>query len=236
MNPRSLTRSSERVLSTLVENGDQLITTTGCKLYIPTRFVEKGLIQIGNETYITMLYAMVVDDKYYSVSNVPARGRIEPTEVNTLFIEEEDYYEFVFAPGAVVIANVNLVSDKNILFDIHEEIIGKGKVPWYLTYNDLGKLFTLAPRYAGGSVGANHAVREMIVSIIARDHQNPVQFYRQSPDLGQRRPFYVPFKSVAYGASNTTAKLMGAYWNEGLTSALVNPTDRVEAIEEILRR
>ena len=51
-----------------------------------------------------------------------------------------------------------------------------------------------------------------------------------------RPPALIPFRSVTYGATNTTAKLMGAYFDEGLTSALVNPSQRTEKIEELLRR
>lgn len=236
MNPKQLTRDADKVNATLEEVGDQLITTKGCKIYIPTRYAEKGLINVGDDTYITMLYAMVVDDRYYAVSLVPAKGRIEPDVTNTVSMLGDEYFEFIFEPGSVVIGNLNLVQDKNITFDIHEELIGRGKIPWYLDYDDVGKLFDEAPKHAGVKVGANHAILEMIASTVARYEEDPTQFYRQIKDKVNVKPFYVPFKSVSYGASNTTAKLMGAYWNEGLTSALVNPTDNVEAIEELLRR
>lgn len=236
MNPKQLVRDAAKVNATLTEVGDQLVTLTGCKIYIPTRYAEKGLISVGDETYIVMMYALVIDDKYYAVSNVPARARIEPDVTNTVSLESDEYFEFIFEPGSVVIANLNLVQDKNLTFDIHEELVGRGKIPWYFNYDDTGKLFDEAPKHAGVKVGANHAILEMIASTIARDETDPTRFYRQIPDIKKVTPFYVPFKSVTYGASNTTAKLMGAYWNEGLTSALINPTENVEAIEELLRR
>ena len=45
----------------------------------------------------------------------------------------------------------------------------------------------------------------------------------------------LPLKSIAYGLSNTTSRLMGNYLNDGMNSALVNPSTQNESIEDLLR-
>lgn len=239
MNIKGLVRNPEMVHSTLKElDNDTVVTTKGCKIYIPARFGERKLAILGHETYIVAIFAMVVDDRYYAVSIEPAMMRIDPTTVNTINLDGENYYEFTFDPGSTVIANTNLVKKDTLTYDIFQEIVSKGRVPWYISYEDLATLYDGAPKHAGVTIGANHAIIEMILSVIARDPSDATKYYRQAlkDAKGPIKPLYVPFSSVTHGATNTTAKLMGAYWKEGLNSALVNPTDKVERVEELLRR
>jgi hypothetical protein len=49
-------------------------------------------------------------------------------------------------------------------------------------------------------------------------------------------PTFIPFRSPIYGATNTTAKLIGAYFDDSINSALVNPSEKVEGVESLLRR
>lgn len=241
MDPSQLKRDPKRVHQDLsVLRDKRMITKEGCKLYIPARFQEQKLASIGAESYVLGIFAIVVGDKYYGVSNVPSMMKVDPATINTVTIEEEDYLELVFEAGDTVVSNVDLVKNDALLYYIYNEVIAKGHVPWYINYEDLGRLFEQSKKYAGASLGANHAVMEMIAASVTRDASNKTKFYRHTveskDDLEKRPPVMIPLRSVTYGATNTTAKLIGAYWDEGVTSALVNPSDKVEPIEEILRR
>lgn len=241
MNPKLLKREPTKVHSYLRELEDgRLVTTKGCKIYIPTRFAERGLASIGIETHIVGIYAIVVEDLYYGVSMVNAMIRIEPTSTMKVVIEEEEYFEFMFEPGSTVMASTQLVKQDTLVYKIYDEIISKGRVPWYLGYLELGKLFDTAKYHAGANIGGNHEVTELIVSMIARDPKDRTKYYRQTvktlDDLKRTPPAFIPLRSVTYAATNTTNKLAGSYFNDGLVSALVSPADRVERIEEILRR
>lgn len=241
MDPRKLKRDPSKVHAYLREMEDgTLCTTKGCKIYIPARFTEQQMAFLGTETSISGIFAITVDDTYYGVSLVNAMMRIEPTSTNYIKLDDEDYIEFVFDPGSVVIADTNLVKRDTFIYRVYSEIIAKGHVPWFMSYEDLGRIFESAPKHAGVSVGANFAIVEMIIAAISRLSADRSMFYRHAlkmeKDLGTIPAFYIPLRSVTYGASNTTAKLVGAYWEEGLTSALVNPSDTVEPIEGLLRR
>jgi hypothetical protein len=112
-------------------------------------------------------------------------------------------------------------------------------VPWYLGYPELAQLFNTARYHAGANIGSDHEVIELLVSIISRDPKDITRYYRQvaktMQEVKKNPPIYTPLKSVANVATNTTNKLAGSYFSEGVVSALVNPAERTERIEGILR-
>ena len=74
------------------------------------------------------------------------------------------------------------------------------------------------------------STRIMLLELLGKE-----QIIHNREDLKTKKFVTIPLRSVAYAASNTTNKLAGSYFSVGLTSALVNPTERVEKIEAILR-
>lgn len=241
VDPKQLKRAPERIqqdLKTLKD--DRIITQGGCKIYIPARYQDNGLAVLGEETLILGICLFVVEDRYYGVSRAPTMLRIEPANISTLKIEGEDYLEFDFPAGSTVIANANVVQDGNLLYPIYNLFIANGQVPWFFTYEDLGKLFEHSKEYTGVKLGANRVVHEMIAATISRDPEHLNRQYRHVvsslKEVESNPPTIVKLNSVTHGATNTTAKLIGAYWEEGVTSALVSPSEQVEPIEDLLRR
>ena len=240
MDVRSLIRDPSRVQACLEELPDgSLIAKRPVKIYIPARFVERGLAEIGAESHIVGIYAMVVEDAYYAVSLVNAMMPIIPTSIVETKIQGDGYYEFAFAAGSVIFPTTDLVKTDVLVYRIYDEIISKGRVPWYLGYTELGHLFDSALYHAGANIGQNNEVTELIVSLIARDAEDRTKYYRSTAltqeDLVKHPPTFIPLKSVTYAATNTTNKLAGSYWSVGVVSALVSPSDRVEKIESLLR-
>lgn len=234
-------REPSKVRAALAEQPDgSVVTARGCKIYIPRRFVEKELAFIAAEIYIVGIYAIVVDDKFYGVSTANAMMRITPTTISTVKFGDDSYFEFSFEAGSVVIADTMLIKSDTLVYKIFDEIIAKGHVPWYMGYEDLATLFDSSDYHAGVRLGPSHAVLEMFAAAIARDPEQRSKYYRHSitaqDDPSVRPPVVIPLRSLTYGATNTTAKLLGSYWNDGLTSALVQPAEKVERIEELLRR
>ena len=88
-------------------------------------------------------------------------------------------------------------------------------------------------------MGSTPAVLEIIVSTICRDSNDLRRYYRQvvetKEEISQNPPALIPLRNVSYGATNTIAKITGSRFDEGMTSAIVSPGDRVERTEKILR-
>ncbi len=237
---QSLTRDAKRVTDTLEELDDgRLVTKKGCKIYIPARFAEQDLAYLGINNYIVGIYAIVVDDMYYGVSTVNAMINIDPTDSNKIKLEDSEYIEFIFAPGSTVFKSVNLVKIDVLTYKIYDEIFSKGRVPLYLDYNDLGGIFDTAKYHANANLGTTGEVTELIASMISRDSINKTKYYRTTvqslSDVRNNPPAFIPMRSVAYAATNTTTRLGGSYFDKGVVSALVNPSDRVERIESLLK-
>lgn len=235
-----LKRDASRVHECLRELPDgRLVALKPLKVYIPSRFAERGLASIGIETNIVGIYAMVTEDGYYAVSLVNAMMRIEPTSSLKIMVDDTEYLEFYFEAGSTVVASVQLVRTDTLVYRIYDEIISKGRVPFYLSYSELGRLFDTAKYHANANIGSNHEVTELIVSLIARDPKNKHRYFRvaaKEAEINKIKPAFIPLRSVTYAATNTTNKLAGSYFHEGVVSALVSPSDRVERIESLLRR
>lgn len=241
MDYRKYVRDAAKVQSYLRElEGDRLVTTKGCKIVIPVRFAERDLAFVGIETRIVGIFAIIVEDQYYAVSICNAMMRITPSSTNKVMYDDDEYYEFTFDAGATVCPSLQLVKIDTLVYSIYDEILSKGRVPWYLGYKEMGQLFDTAQEHAGANVGQQQEVTELMVSLVARDEEDRTKYYRQvimSPeDMLKKKPAFIPLRSVAYAATNTLNKLAGSYARDGLVSALVTPTERVERLEELLRK
>lgn len=237
MDLKQYVRDGKRVQSHLKEMADgSVVTTRGCKIYIPSRFRDKHLAEIGNETYILGVFMMTVEDGFYAVNNVNAMIPIEPTSVNNVIIENKDYLEFIFEAGDTVFPTTDVVQTNKLVYYIFDEIVAKGNVPVYMDYNDLCNLFKTSQQFAGVRLASTPTIMHMLLSKIARDPKDPSIYFRQvtnGRDSGKVR--YISLRSTTHGATNTTARLLGSYFSDNVTSALVNPSERNENVESILR-
>lgn len=228
-------------MKTLEEMPDGSVKTkTGCRIFIPKRFLEKGVAEIGSENYTLGLFPIVGPDNSYLLFNAIAYVYLNPSEFSTCFIDGDEYIEFRFDKGTTVIKTLNLVQKDTLVYSVFNDFISSGNVPWYIDYDDAGAMFDTATTIAGTSIGENPETIEMLVATISRDPSKKMEYFRQLvktiEDVKKKRPAYVPLKSVTYSATNTTNKLAGAYFDEGITSALNNPTTRPDTIGTILRK
>lgn len=240
MDLKSLVRDADKVKSVLTELPDgRLVTSKRVCIYIPTRFAERDLAYIGLDNNIVGIYAIVLDNTYYGVSTINAMINIDPSSINRIKIEDEQYFEFVFNPGSTVFKSVNLVKTDVLTYKIYDEIFSNGNVPWYINYQDLGKIFDTARYHAGANIGGNKEVTELIASLVARDPVDRTKYYRtvleSTADLKKKEPMFIGLKSVVYSATNTTNRLGGSYMSTGIVASLVNPSERVERVENLLR-
>lgn len=209
------------------------------KVYIPSRFPQRDLATFEEEITFTGICAVVLDDLYYMASSICAPIRSEPTLVSTAVIDDVEYIEMHYEAGDRVICSEDLVMIDNLLYRIYDEIIAKGRVPWYVDYRELGAIFQTSLKHAGVRVGKTPTVMEIIAAAICRDGSDLKRYYRQVvetyEDITQSPPTIIPLRNVSYGATNTIAKITGSRFDEGMTSAIVNPGERVERTEKILR-
>lgn len=233
-----LTRNPGLVKTKLVENkAGEVIVTEKCVIQVPARFSTIGLGQIGLETIIYGCFALILDTGEYSVFNINALVELCPSRTIIVEVDGVDYHQFEFDAYQVLIRTTDLVKRDSIIYNVFDEFIFKGKVPWYLDYDDVGKLFDTAKKYANSDVSKNQDVIEFLVSMISRNKQNRDKLVRNiaSDYKDTKNISYVPLSSVFYNVNNTLNKLAGSYFSQGVVSALVKKSDQISEIEKILR-
>jgi hypothetical protein len=233
-------RNAQAVLPKLVVNeGGQVITKANCKIQVPVRFSEIGLGQIGIDTFAYGLFPIIMEDGNYALMNVTALVELDPFKLEIIEIDDVQYHEFSFEAGQVVIKTTNLLQKETLMYNILDELIFKGKIPWYVAYEDLGKIFDSAKKHAKSNVGNIPETIEFIAAMVCRSKEDRTKYIRTVAntykDTSLSQISYVPLKSVFYAVNSTVNKLTGSYFSDGIVSALVNPTTKVEKIESILR-
>lgn len=234
---QKLSRDPDRVKEALAETDDgAIVAKKDCAIYVPEPWINHGLVELGEQTYILAVYALVVEDTYYALSIVNSMVRVEPSSINHIYINNKSYLELVFEPGDRLVASKEVVKSDKLLYAIFSEIVSKGNVPVYLNYLDLGRLFDTAKSHGGVKLSSTPTILHMLLSVIARNPDDKTQFFRQITNGDDfENVSYVSLSSSIYGATNTTARMMGSFFDDNLSSALSRRVEEEEDIEAILR-
>lgn len=232
------TRNAEKVLSLLTDlPGKPVIAKQKLMIQFPTRFNEIGLAKVGAETFVFGLFIIVAENGDYALCNVNSLIELGKGLVEKETIGDVEYFNYTFQPGDVVMKTKELVCRPPLVYKAIDEFVFKGKVPWYVEYDDMGKLFDTAKKYAKTRANILPSVTEFMAAYIARDSHNRINFIRETAksynDFKSLR--WVAMQSVYWSAPGTVNKLAGAYFQDGIVSAIVNPSERVDKIERILR-
>lgn len=239
MQKREMEYAPDAVLATLRELPDgSLVTKTGCLVHVPESYRQKQLLSMGEEILMIGYFTIIVG-KQYASWQVPAMIRTQPTDMRLVEVEGRSYYEFEYAVGGSVAKSLDLVVDNLNVYPLFEDTIARARTPWFYSYTQMATFFRYAPQYANVNLVPTPSVFEMFIAQQARVNSNRTEPVRRAiknqKELAQVAPFYIPMRNVEYGATDTTSKLAGSYTAEGLDSALVNPNDKTQPVENILR-
>lgn len=240
MNSSSFTRSKARLDGALKKAGECLIAMEPLRIHVPARFAESGLIVIEDVTYVLGYAAIITEDNYYASATVSSMWRTEPDRVGQVVIDDLPYIELSYNKGSKVIASIHLVMVDNLIHRIWTEMYGKAKVPWYYNYEDIVTLFYNTGKYNGVTLGYDAAILEYVGAQLCRDPDNTVKYFRQRKDAKEmfvsKPPVLIGHRNVALSATNVSSRIAGSYSDSGLTVSLVNPSERAERIETMLRQ
>lgn len=236
----NLIRNPGKVLSCLSDlPGKPVIAKAKLSIQIPVRFKEIELAQIGATSFVYGLFAILLESGEYAVCNVNAMIELGKAPIEILDVEGEPHYTFRYLPGDVVFVTKELVAQSSLIFKAVDEFFFKGKVPWYVDYDDMGRSLDTAKKHAKTSADVLPSVVEFMAAYIARNTNDRTKFIRETAkDLkgfDKKNLCWVPMRSVFWSAPGTVNKLAGAYFSDGVVSALVNPSEKTEKIERILR-
>ena len=209
----------------------KLTTKSRAYMYIPYRFVTASLALIEDRVQVISQYCIVIGG-HYTVANVPALVEIKPDSRKRVKIGDEEYLEFFFDQNSIVLEDTRLFKQSSQVYNIFNEEIAKGNVPMYFNDTDLLFCLDLADSYAGLKLGKNNVSIEMIISSITRQAKDLTEYYRLNPTGDYQ---FIALRNTSLGATNTLAKMMGSYYEPGITSSLARDSDKLEDIERLLR-
>jgi len=226
-------RDPARVYAALKQAGSRKVATEPVKMIFPTRWLERELAVIENVITVLGYVALATDDGSYAVTNVSGFLRTEPDRITKVTVGDESYTVFWFNKGSNVIASTDIVMIDNLVHPIYSELLGRGRTPFYYDYDDMPRLFENIPYYNGVDSKGDPVIWSYMASTATRDPDDLQRPYRQRNDRN-KPPVLVGLKRVSFHGNSLLAKQGGSYYDSGTTSALANPSSKVDAIENIL--
>lgn len=240
MDINKLIRDKNKVYAKLKEAHDgSLVCLAPTKIHIPARFETRGMLNVGKDVFSLAIIPIIIEEKYYAILNILSMAQLQPLTIQKISIDDVEYYELGFEPGCVLFKTKNVVKNADLVYLAFDELVQKGNVPWYMDYEDMGRIFDSAKRYAGVNIGSNPEITSLIISLISRQKSDLTKYYRHGlktfADLTKSKAEFIPLKSVIYNATGTLDRIAGSYMSDGVVSSLVMPTKESDQIEKLLR-
>lgn len=235
-----LTRKAEVIHSALyVDESGTLYTKKDLYVVIPDKFLDGKLGSI-DDTFNAVGFGMWCIGNNYAVDSTIAVMRYTPASTSILNIDDVKYRVMFFPSGSIVTDNVNLLKDDGLAFQVYDEFVAKGKNPFYMDYVDNVKIFQSAKQYAGADLRASPSILSTFAASRGRQVNDRTKYFREllkvQDDLRKLPVDMIEGRSVLFGATNTTARLVGSYHSDAVVSALTNPSTELESVEELLRK
>ena len=223
-----------------VNKAKQVICKQPCTIQVPKSFFDAGLGQLGVDTKIYGLFPVILEDGQFSLVNTTAMFSISPTATTIKTINEVEYYEFSFAKDSVIFKTTGLLSDAKLIYSVFQAFFFMGKVPWYVSYDDHGRLLDTAPHFAGFGAVKNPEVVEFLTAMVARkanslDDNFLRVLVKSYADTEVGKVEFVPMGSVVASVKSSLNKISAAYAQDGIISAIVSPGEDVGVVEKIVR-
>lgn len=240
-----LKRDGKKVSKLLKVSGDSTITTEEISIIFPARFKSIGMYEQGTSISALACYYCIMDkNNNYGVTTSPIIQTLVPSFINTKVIsnnsttENDKYIELVFEKGSTVIPNNNLIQNTDIFFSVLQEFFINGNIPFYYNYEDISNVLLETKKYTGNGVGNNPLGIELLTTLICKapNGRTPYKdFVKNRNDIFKTFPSYVGIGNVL-NYSNTGSKLIGNYFEAGITSAIVEPEEKSSDTSVLLRK
>lgn len=213
---------------------DSLVFTgNNLKVYIPMRYKVHEALIVEDYVRTLAIFSMKVNDTYEYGLILPNMINMAPSNVSRANIDGVDYQLLEFYNGDKFMISTTILKENHIAPLMYSEFISLGNLPKFLTYNDTALLFDTAEKMCDVNLKTPHVVFEMIYAHLFRDPDNLYLKYRFTDKT--KKPVFIGTNSVAFGPESTTSKLIGAYFNDSINSALVNASDQHHELEDLLR-
>lgn len=217
-----------------LENNQWIFTGSKLEIFIPKMYEERGFLTIGEYATSLGIFQLRIDDTYETNFIILSKLVIEFISSRTVTENDYPYIVLSLEKGSIFIQNNLLIKDQNLVYPIFVTFFALGKIPPFIDYNNIHKLLDKIKPQCGVDLKLNGTIYEMIYAHIFRDAKDPYTFYRNTPMT--EKPITVALHQISHALQSASARIIGSYFTEGVTAALVDETERVPStIENLLR-
>jgi hypothetical protein len=202
------------------------------KVVVPARFEKLGLCNINIRVDFYGVAAIVYDDKFYKLLNMPSLISITPFRTERVTYNGVDYYMFNIRKGEPF-ANRNLIVDTSVIKPVSEEFLIKGVIPWYMDYFEIREMFDNFYTYCGSKIADDVVIMDVMVSLLARTKRDYKIHWRNAKPTDTID--WIGVANVPISRADGFNKLTGAYLNDGIISSSLDEIDEPTQIETIIK-
>ena len=219
----------KKIASLFTENKKgEIHTSATIEIHIPTYF-PKTLVKIEEQISIVGSFAIVANGKY-AVFSALSMLDIVPKRYQV----DGDYHIFGFDANDLVVRSTNVLKNGGVVHPIIETYLFKGKVPWYMGYEDIASLLLRASEDTGLDVDISPPIIDLLVAAVAtikKDGSKVRHSALSREKLVRDLIAYTQMDSV-FNVDNTLNKILGNHQSRGTLSALVDEDDTEPTLTE----
>lgn len=202
-------------------------------VYIPQRYSVHNLLKLEDTVTTLGVVDLIINDTFQAGLLMLATIEMEPDEVTMVMIGESQYVKLTLSHDSKFICDTERIADSSIVYSLWMECVARGKLPYFIGYDELSTLFDRSKSLCDQNINVDHVVLELIYSHLCRDQDNLAIQYRHTD---MKKPFdMIALRNVGYATTSTTSKLIGSYFSDALNSSLIQHTTNHSEIEDLLR-
>lgn len=221
--------------ATKVMEDNSLMALEKVLVHIPFRFVERDFATIADNIKTIGAVGFIVDG-CYSLFLAQTRIFMEPSDVREITIDDEKYYELEFDKGDTLIVNLTNPIENKTNYWYFIEFTSYGKIPWYMSSDNLYKLFDHSGYITNHKVGSVPQVYRIITGLQTRDPDKPEQPYRYSEALKEGRlPLIVGLNNHSVLLKGVYNRIGGGYLNDNIVGSILEDEGHLTENDYILR-
>lgn len=234
---KGLKRSPEHFKSILYSKDDKMFSKKNISIVFPSVYLDKNLAKIGPQCEVLSIMALLDRESgCYCVCLNPAKQKYSPYRVQDITCNGVLYQEMMFKSDDVIVPNEYIVLNQQHLFDVFETFYLLGKIPWFLSYEDLSDILATSKKYCGSSIGDNPVMLQLITAIMTRVYGDDDKYFKELlgvvPNI---KPLFKGLKDPYYSFSSSISKVVGSYLEDGFIGAITKPSTTTNRISDLLK-
>jgi len=219
-----------------IRKGDQWIFTGNkLEILIPEIYRDRNFFEVIGDYCVSLgVVKLKLNDTLEASLMIITKLMFGFSDISSAEDDGERYIVLQLKRDDVFIQQATIIKNSNIAYELFMSFIALGKIPKFVSYESISRLFDNDNKCNGINLNINHSIFEMIYAHMYRDSKDPYTFYRHT--TMKNNPTIVPLHQISHGPVSTSARIIGSYMKEGMISSLVDDSDKEPSlIENMLR-